>query len=109
MINIKVNHNLEEVYDYIQAMPIDIQQIIAQGLELAKQCILDEAPDVFNDDQNEVTVDTIFNGQNFVLVVDNISKKYIYGNNDIDLSQILEYAEEVLNDHISTALSEGGY
>lgn len=109
MIGIRVNHNLEEVADYIEMMNNDIQQVVAQGLEMAKQCLMDEAPDLFGDDQNEVMIDTFYNGQSFTLVIDNIGKRYIYGNNDLDLSQITEYAESILNEHIGMALKEGGY
>jgi hypothetical protein len=109
MIKIKVDHNLDEVLDYINSMQNDIQMIVAEATQLAYEDVRADSLSTFGRVMENASFDFSTDGNEFVITIDNINGYHLYNATGDTFGSVEECVSDIIQEKIRQSFIERGY
>ena len=109
MIGLKINHNLNSVVDRINNMQNDIQMIVSNSVQEARNALIEELPALFGGGEEDITIDFHYHYGSYTLVIEGINQYQAYYQTGMDFDSLITYLENRIVDIVQDGLDRGGY
>lgn len=109
MINLRANHNLEELIDGVAQMNNDLQSVITSAVEMAKEEIANDLVNTYQIGYDDLIIDFQYNDGNYSLTVDGINQYQLYNNIGVDMDYIMDFIQNKILEKIKTDVTNAGY
>lgn len=109
MINLKVTTNLDDVVDYINSIPNQIEMIISQVMADSMSELQTSVPDRFGNAASEATVMLDYNGGEIVITVDGVNPYHLYNSTGESYEDILAYVEDFVSNKMTEKFRSEGF
>jgi hypothetical protein len=109
MINLRANHNLEELVDAVGQMSNDVQSIITLAVESAKEEIANDLINIYQIGYDDLVIDFQYNDGNYTLTVDGINQYQLYNNIGVDMDYIMDFIQNKILERIKTDVNNAGF
>jgi len=109
MIRFKIQHNLDDVIDYINSMQNDIESIVAEGTQQAYEDLKNDIPYTFGNAMQDSVIEFDNNGGNFVISVKGVNEYHLYNATGDTPSTVEDFMVEAIQNRIKQSFENRGY
>lgn len=109
MISLRMESNLNKVIDYINTMPIEIEQIISESIEKSNEDLNIKIYELLGGGYEDIVINVYYNNGSYTISIDNINEYQMYNATGIGMEELLDYVENIILDNVQNGILKGGY
>jgi hypothetical protein len=109
MIELKINHNLNSVFDYVNNLQNNIEMTVSNSVQEAKEILALELPQLFGGGEEDITIDFKYYNGSYTLIVEGINQYQSYYQTGMDFDTLVTYMENRIVDIVQDGLNRNGY